>query len=85
MSRCQQRDLQHSDDGAPSIRAELADDYRIGVGRKREARLMREARLKGLALEKFVTTMVTDPVADRARDKVQRHFQTAAPDRFWVA
>ena len=34
--------------GAPSIHAELADDHRRRVGKKRVARLMRAARLQGL-------------------------------------
>jgi putative transposase len=33
--------------GSPTIHAELADDHGIRVGRKRVARLMRAARLRG--------------------------------------
>ena len=71
--------------GAPSIHAELADEHRICVGRKRVARLMRAAGLKGLQLCRFVSTTVTDPTADHALDKVDRHFSAAGPDRLWVA
>jgi putative transposase len=71
--------------GAPSIHAELADDHDIRVGRKRVARLMRAAALKGLQPAKFVTTTVADPGADRALDKVDRQFSAEGPDRLWVA
>lgn len=71
--------------GAPSIHAELADDHGIRVGRKRVARLMREAGLKGLHPLKFVTTTVADSAADRALDKVDRQFNAEGPDRLWVA
>lgn len=71
--------------GAPSIHAELADDHRLFVGRKRVARLMRAAQLKGLQLRRFVTSTVSDPMADRALDKVDRQFTAAGPDRLWVA
>ena len=71
--------------GAPSIHAELADDHDIRVGRKRVARLMRAAGLKGLHPVKFVTTTVADPAADRALDKVDRQFRADRPDRLWVA
>ena len=71
--------------GAPSILAELAFDHGIRVGKKRVARLMRTAGIKGLAPVKFVTTTVADPVADRALDKVDRQFSAEGPDRLWVA
>jgi putative transposase len=71
--------------GSPSIHAELADEHGIFVGRKRVARLMRAAGLKGLQPQRFVTTTVTDPAADRALDQVNRQFAAAGPDRLWVA
>ncbi len=60
--------------GAPSLHAELADDHGIRIGRKRVARLMRAAGLKGLSPPTFIATTVTDPDADRALDKVGRRF-----------
>ena len=56
--------------GAPSIHAELADDHRRRVGKKRVARLMRAARLQGLRPRRFVTTTIGDPIAwaDRKAD-----------------
>ena len=71
--------------GAPSIHAELADDYQTRVGKKRVARLMRTAGLAGLQLRRFVTTTVSDPTADRAVDQVDRQFTADGPDRLWVA
>lgn len=47
--------------GSPMIHAELADDYGIRVGRKRVARLMREAGLRGASLRRFVITTTSDP------------------------
>ena len=71
--------------GAPTIHAELADDHQTFVGRKRVARLMRLAKLKGLQPKRFVVTTVSDPTADRALDKVERRFTAKGPDRLWVA
>ena len=71
--------------GAPSIHAELADDHGIRIGRKRVARLMRAAGLKGLPPPKFVATTVADAESDRALDKVDRRFSAEGPDRLWVA
>jgi len=71
--------------GAPSIRAELAEEHDTRVGKKRVARLMRAAGIKGLAPAKFVTTTIADPEADRALDKVDRQFKADGPDRLWVA
>jgi putative transposase len=42
--------------GSPNIHAELADDYGIRVGRKRVARLMRAAGLRGAMLRRYVLT-----------------------------
>ena len=71
--------------GSPMIHAELADDYRIRVGRKRVARLMRAAGLRGATLRRYVTTTLVDPSAERAIDLVDRKFYTDGPDRLWVA
>jgi putative transposase len=71
--------------GSPMIQAELADDHAIRVGKKRVARLMRAAGIKGLAPARFVATTISDPAADRALDKVDRQFTAHAPDRLWVA
>ena len=54
--------------GVPSIHAELPDDHGIRIGRKRVARLMRAAGLKGLSPPKFIATTVTDPEDERFVD-----------------
>jgi len=71
--------------GSPNIHAELADDYGIRVGRKRVARLMRSAGLRGATLRRYVVTTQTDSGAQRAVDLVDRQFYTDGPDRLWVA
>jgi putative transposase len=71
--------------GAPNIHAELADEHCIRVGRKRVARLMRAAGLRGATLRRYVITTQPDLQADRASDLVQRRFYATAPDRLWVA
>ena len=71
--------------GAPSIHAELADDHRIRVGRKRVARLMRAAGLRGATLRRYVVTTQADPQAQKPTDLVERGFYAEAPNRLWVA
>jgi len=71
--------------GSPNIRAELADDHGICVSRKRVARLMRAAGIKGATLRKFVVTTTSDPQAQKPVDLVERQFYATAPDRLWVA
>jgi len=69
--------------GAPRIHAELAAKG-IRVGRKRVARLMRQAGVAGVSRRRFVTTTVK---GDRrqAPDLVERDFTAEQPDRLWVA
>jgi putative transposase len=71
--------------GSPMIHAELADDHGIRVGRKRVARLMRAAGLRGATMRRFVVTTTADPKASRAVDLVARRFYADGPDRLWVA
>ena len=71
--------------GSPMIHAELADDHQIRVGRKRVARLMRCAGLRGATLRRYVVTTRADPQAAGAVDLVDRKFYTEGPDRLWVA
>ena len=67
------------------MQAELADDYRIRVGRKRVARLMRAAGFRGATLRRFVVTTRADPKAKPAVHLVERQFYTDGPDRLRVA
>jgi len=70
--------------GAPNIHAELADDHGIRVGRKRVARLMRAAGIRGATLRKFVVTTVSEPGSEVV-DLVERRFYAERPNRLWVA
>jgi putative transposase len=71
--------------GVPRIHAELADDYDIHVGKKRVARLMRAAGLRGVMRRGFVRTTVRDLTALAPPDLVDRNFQIDQLDRLWVA
>jgi putative transposase len=71
--------------GSPMIHAELADDHQIRVGRKRVARLMRAAGLRGASLRRYVITTQPDLQSERPVDLVDRRFYTDEPDRLWVA
>ncbi len=71
--------------GAPSIHAELADGHARRVGRKRVARLMRAAGLKGITPRRFVSTTVSDASHAPTADLVKRTFVASGPDRLWVA
>ena len=71
--------------GSPTIHAELADDHGIRVGRKRVARLMRAAGIKGATLRRYVVTTQSDPEAAKPMDLVARKFYATAPDQLWVA
>ena len=69
--------------GAPRVHAELAAKG-IRVGRKRVARLMSQAGLRGASRRRFVTTTVKGD-GRQAPDLVERNFTAPAPDRLWVA
>lgn len=71
--------------GAPRIQAELVDDYRICCGRKRVARLMRQAGLVGAHRRKRTWTTKRNPSAAPAPDRVQRDFTATEPNTIWVA
>jgi hypothetical protein len=71
--------------GVPRIHAELAQEHGIHVGRKRVARLMRAARLRGVSRRRFVRTTVADRHAHLPPDLVDRHFRVEELDRLWVA
>jgi putative transposase len=71
--------------GSPNIHAELADDHDIHVGRKRVARLMRAAGLRGATLRKFVVTTERADRPSAVTDLVERRFYAERPNRLWVA
>ena len=66
--------------GAPRIHAELVLGQGMHVARKRVARLMRAAGLRGVQKRRFVRTTVSDPSERWAPDLVERNFTvTRAP------
>ena len=70
--------------GVPRIHAELADRG-IHVGRKRVARLMRNAGVQGVSRRKAFRTTVREETARPAPDLVERQFTAAGPNQLWVA
>jgi putative transposase len=70
--------------GVPRVHAELAS---AGArwGRKRVARLMRQAGLVGCHRRPPFHTTRRDPLAAPAPDVVQRTFAATAPDALWIA
>ena len=70
--------------GAPRIHAELVAQG-CAVGRKRVARLMRRAGLRGITRRKGTRTTIRDARTRPAPDLVERDFTADAPDRLWVA
>jgi putative transposase len=70
--------------GAPRILDDVRDAG-FAVGRKRVARLMREAGIVGVTRRRFVTTTERDHDARPAPDLVNRQFRAEGPNRLWVA
>jgi putative transposase len=70
--------------GAPRIHAALRAQG-IRLGRKRVARLMCAAGLRGVSRRNWITTPARAPGARPAPDLVERNFAAAARDRLWVA
>jgi putative transposase len=70
--------------GAPRIHAELAEEG-IHCGRKRVARLMRQAGLVGCHRRRSLRTTRREPSASPAPDRVARRFVAGAPNQLWTA
>jgi putative transposase len=71
--------------GSPNIHAELRDEG-THIGRKRVARLMRAAGLRGVSRRRgFVVTTRRDPTQRPAPDLVNRQFTADGPNQLWVA
>ena len=70
--------------GAPRVHAELAAEGTY-VGRKRVARLMRQARIQGVHRRRKMATTRRNPEQVAAPDLVRRQFSASGPDRIWVS
>lgn len=69
--------------GVPRIHARLRDQGRR-VGRKRVARLMQAAGLRGCGRRRRVRTTVSDPQATPAPNLVAREFSVGTVNRLWI-
>ena len=69
--------------GVPRVHAALGLTGRR-VSRKRVARLMRAAGLRGCGRRRRVRTTVSDPTATPAPNLVQRQFIAEQPNRLWI-
>ena len=71
--------------GAPRIHAELADEHGVHCGRKRVARLMRIAQLRGVCRRRRVKTTRRDEQAQLSDDLVQRQVNATQPNALWIS
>lgn len=74
----------HRTYGARRVHAELREAYGVRVGRKRVARLMRQAGLQGVQKRRFVCTTRAAHPERFAPDLVERAFVAERPDALWV-
>lgn len=71
--------------GAPRIHLELRDEHDTRVGRKRVARLMRLAGLRGADGRRGgPRTTIRQPAQPSAPDLVDRQFARSGPNQLWV-
>jgi putative transposase len=70
--------------GAPRIHRDLRAAG-VRVGRKRVARLLKRAALRGVSRRKWPVTTVRAAQARPAPDLVQRAFTATGPNQLWVA
>jgi putative transposase len=70
--------------GAPRVHAELRA-LGICCGRKRVARLMRQAKLRGSLRGRRMRTTYRIALQQAAPDLLERNFAAGEPDRLWVA
>jgi putative transposase len=70
--------------GSPRVHAALQANG-IRVAKKRVARLMKEAGLRGASRRKQPSTTVSGDTGRPAPDLVDRDFTASRPDELWVA
>lgn len=70
--------------GAPRLHRDLRAAG-VRVGRKRVARLLKQAGLRGVSRRKWPQTTVRAEHARPAPDLVQRQFTATSPNQLWVA
>ena len=70
--------------GSPRVHAALQDEG-IRVGKKRVARLMKAAGLRGASRRKRPSTTTQEEGTRPAPDLVERDFSASGPDQLWVA
>ena len=70
--------------GSPRVHAALQTEG-IRIGKKRVARLMKEAGLRGVSRRKRPSTTVRSDSRRSAPDLVDRDFTASEPDELWVA
>ncbi len=75
----------HTTYGMPRVRAELRDQG-VTISRKRVARLMRYAQIRGVSRRRgYVVTTRRDARQRPAPDLVNRKFTAVGPNQLWVA
>jgi putative transposase len=67
-----------------AVHAELRLGEGISIGRKRVARLMRQAGLEGVYRRRRRGCTTRNPAAESSDDLVNRRFRVEGPDRLWV-
>lgn len=70
--------------GVPRIRRDLREAG-VRVSRKRIARLMKQAGLRGVSRRKWIRTTIRSETGRPAPDLVQRQFVATAPNQLWIA
>jgi putative transposase len=75
----------HRTYGARRVHVEFREVYGVRVGRKRVARLMRTAGLKGVQKKRFWCTTRSGATERWAPDLVERQFVADRPNALWVA
>ena len=71
--------------GAPRVHVELREEYGVRCGRKRVARIMRAAGIRGCHRRRRHWLTRRDHNARPAPDLVERKFEAFEPNRLWTA